>query len=488
MSTIRITKPAANERQSVSFPAEAGERSVELGFNTGEANVERIDNDLVFRFDDGAETRFTGFFVTDGEALPKFVLVDGAEVASADILRQLNSDMDLKTAAGPGGANTGGGAGEYASDAGDLIGGVDGLGSLGTDYWSRGAGAPEDFIAPPAVLADGGLGGPVPTPATSGPGNPAGPGGGVDDPGNPDERLVMYMASAAEGLDMQALAQFKMHKAGELADDNAPKYGTASISEGKLVYTLGEDGVQALAEKGEDGIIVDYVSYVDENGVAHTVQVVLTTGAKFLSGESGYDDPENPDFKPGQETHYSHRPGGGYDVKSTGGDDVLTFKNALTGGNVEGGDGADTIHLDKSVAAANGGETRVDGGETRVDGGIGNDEIHIIGNVYALGDDTGSPLTTTTVEGGEGNDSIHIEGQVYTQGGASAKTTVSGGIGDDTIHIDKLVAAANGGETRVDGGIGNDEIHITGDVLAKTACAPWPPRMVPSLITFPTWM
>ena len=177
---VRIIKPNAAEKQTVTLPADAGERSVELAFGTAEATVERIGNDLVFRFEDGAETRVTDFFVTNGEALPAFVLADGAQVSGADVLRQFNSEMDLETAAGPNAASRAdgsGGSGEYADDAGALVDGIDRLGSLGTDYWARGT-----EVSPPlqANAVTAGLS--AETPGIPGIPNPGTP--GIPEPGN----------------------------------------------------------------------------------------------------------------------------------------------------------------------------------------------------------------------------------------------------------------------------------------------------------------
>jgi hypothetical protein len=187
MGMARITKPAANERQSASFPAEAGERSVELGFNTGEV---------------------------------------------------------------------------------------------------------------------------------------------MDKPG--------CRESVAPGLSMEALAH--NHPVVEFQPGDQTRHGaydTASISAGgKLVYRLERSGVEALA--AANGPIFDYVSYVDVNGVRHTVQVVLTAGTKFISGSGSCADQNKPDFTPGRETRCGHKSDATvdyyYKVEPTDGDDVLIFYGYQTRG------------------------------------------------------------------------------------------------------------------------------------------------------------
>ncbi|CAK7055093.1 MAG: hypothetical protein DELT_01182 [Desulfovibrio sp.] len=144
--SLRITKPGTGERQSFSIPAETADQGLTLGFSTSGVTVERVGNDLVFRFEDGAESRVTNFFVTEGKELPVFILEDGTQVSSADVLKQLNDAIDIETAAGPGaGSRPGsGGAGDYADDAGSLIDGVGRLGAAGPlGQWGYGLGESE---------------------------------------------------------------------------------------------------------------------------------------------------------------------------------------------------------------------------------------------------------------------------------------------------------------------------------------------------------
>ncbi|CAK7055029.1 MAG: hypothetical protein DELT_01179 [Desulfovibrio sp.] len=144
--SLRITKPGTGERLSFSIPAETADQGLTLGFSTSGVTVERVGNDLVFRFEDGAESRVTNFFVTEGKELPAFILEDGTQVSSADVLKQLNDAIDIETAAGPGaGSRPGsGGAGDYADDAGSLIDGVGRLGAAGPlGQWGYGLGESE---------------------------------------------------------------------------------------------------------------------------------------------------------------------------------------------------------------------------------------------------------------------------------------------------------------------------------------------------------
>ncbi len=68
--------------------------------------------------------------------MPNFVLADGTEVRSAEYLKA--ADLDLATAAGPHDSSpASGGEGVYNDDTGQLVGGVERLGSLVTTQWIR---------------------------------------------------------------------------------------------------------------------------------------------------------------------------------------------------------------------------------------------------------------------------------------------------------------------------------------------------------------
>ncbi|MDR2893531.1 MAG: hypothetical protein LBV80_10740, partial [Deltaproteobacteria bacterium] len=177
MSTVRINRPEMGERQSVTLEAD---QSVAFAFNASVVSVDRVGNDLVVRFDNGAETSIQNFFVTDGKALPAFVLEDGTEIAGADLLRQLNDAMDIETAAGPSSsANDSGGAGEYDDGAGDLIDGVARLDALGTANWVGTTEAPESMLAASGEYGNSGNNTPV---VPDGPGDYA-----PEDPVVPEE-------------------------------------------------------------------------------------------------------------------------------------------------------------------------------------------------------------------------------------------------------------------------------------------------------------
>ena len=142
--------------------------------HTGSQNIQIEDNERVlFSFDvneasysrDGennlivelGESRLVleDFFVTDGKELPEIELADGTVIEGQAFLQSMNPDMDLATAMGPTAAPDGGGT-DYADGAGQLVEGIDRLGSgLGLGQWVRSLSRAEqdDSLTPPLGAA-----------------------------------------------------------------------------------------------------------------------------------------------------------------------------------------------------------------------------------------------------------------------------------------------------------------------------------------------
>ena len=140
--TVVVPKPDAGA--NVTVDSSAGGQ-LQLGFDPSIATPARSGNDLTFNLEGGGNVTVRDFFAVGDESLPSLRLPDGTIVASTDFFS--GSGLDMTTAAGPGGGATGSsGAGEYADDAGNLIGGVDRFGSLGTDFWGRGTEVGDPWI------------------------------------------------------------------------------------------------------------------------------------------------------------------------------------------------------------------------------------------------------------------------------------------------------------------------------------------------------
>ncbi|MDR2075836.1 MAG: hypothetical protein LBP61_02730, partial [Desulfovibrio sp.] len=138
-SVVQISRPAPGAIQIIPMPPASAGSVVFLDFDPGDGvSANRSGNNLLFIFDDGSQIALVDFFVTSDRDLPLFRMADGAEAPGAALLAALDSEMDLSTAAGP--AERSGGAGDYADDWGTLVGGLDRLGMLDADYWTRGGG------------------------------------------------------------------------------------------------------------------------------------------------------------------------------------------------------------------------------------------------------------------------------------------------------------------------------------------------------------
>lgn len=151
---IQLTQPQANQQVVIDNIAGA---ALDMSFPSEAAQLEQSGQDLVFLFENGGRIVLSNFFgLFDSHQLPAFNLEDGQSLPGDAFLAALRED--LLPAAGPGaGAAAGsGGVGDYADDAGNLIGGVDRLDPLGTGTFGTAA-LPGIEDAGPLDLATGTL-------------------------------------------------------------------------------------------------------------------------------------------------------------------------------------------------------------------------------------------------------------------------------------------------------------------------------------------
>ena len=527
MSKVRITKPDASTKQAVSFPAGEGGKSVELGFDTGEATVERIDNDLVFIFDGGAETRLTDFFVTGGEALPTFVLADGTEVLGADVLRQLNSDMDLETAAGPGSQSASGGSGEYADDVGPLIGGLDRLGSLGTDQWSLATERSEIVtVASRAPVAESSSPSSPLQPTQPPVQPPAPPEEGGSEEENPvmgySARAVLYHTAPDGQLNDQVRFRLLDENRADIAASNA-FFDPAHISfeseyfenfqfndDGTVTATLKDDSATQAAMAAASGNLYDYIKIVVSDGNEYIMQVVVSQDGTFNSAAEDLLKPPAQGSIDREWHSETNGTGAGNRYSSQGDDEVWLKGNPITGQDtLSTGAGSDAVtisgkfqaldqekHATIDLGADN--DTLTMGqsdwiyatlnGSVTLKGGSGDDTLDIKSPIYSYsgarvevdggadndfiktGNITVKNKGTSTVNGGDGNDQIYT-GNITAESGlagntvAGGKVEITGGVGNDFIKTGTITAKEKG-ENTVDGGVGNDVIE-TGTITAK---------------------
>lgn len=95
--------------------------------------------DLLVHFENGAALVLKNFFAPGegGDNLPTLELADGTIITGEAFLAGINPDFDISTAAGATAAPSSGGISDFSEGAGDLLGGVDRLGSLGTEPFGR---------------------------------------------------------------------------------------------------------------------------------------------------------------------------------------------------------------------------------------------------------------------------------------------------------------------------------------------------------------
>ena len=166
MADIQLTKPAANQTQTVTSAADA--RFV-LNFSTGDAKLSKSENgeNLVMTFDDGAKIEVEGFYTTfNKDSLPT-LQVGGADITGEQLAAVLGED--LMPAAGPGTGQAAAQGGRFRSFAdADLNGGIDRLNGLdiGFDGAAQQEDSPEGYyaLADEATVADEVAPEPTPTP------------------------------------------------------------------------------------------------------------------------------------------------------------------------------------------------------------------------------------------------------------------------------------------------------------------------------------
>ncbi len=131
--------------QVITVPVTPG-MELELGFDPGsEAQLSRDGDNLIFTFADGGRIVLADFYTQEMEQLPTMD-IQGAQINAEDFLASLG-DETLLPAAGPTAPQApaspdSGGSGTYGDSAGNLIDGVDALGTLGRNFWGNSVGTP----------------------------------------------------------------------------------------------------------------------------------------------------------------------------------------------------------------------------------------------------------------------------------------------------------------------------------------------------------
>ncbi|MDR3362702.1 MAG: VCBS domain-containing protein [Desulfovibrio sp.] len=142
MADITLTRPAQGQTR---VALNAPDSRIVLNFPASQATMDKVDDNLVFSFDDGASLVLENFYQQyNAESIPEFE-VEGQVIAGADFFSAFGPD--IAPAAGAG-ATGGGRYNEYTT--GELAGGLDHLNEL--DYRSDREGVTtetEDYVALP---------------------------------------------------------------------------------------------------------------------------------------------------------------------------------------------------------------------------------------------------------------------------------------------------------------------------------------------------
>lgn len=475
-----ISKPENKERITINIQPGQG---VLFTFDLSETMFERAGDDLVIQMENGSQLLLEGFFVPGEDGgLPWLELFDGSVVEAVNYLAQANPQMDLTPAAGAPGS---GGLGTYADDAGNLVAGLEGSGSLGTVNWASATG----FASPAGTGAASPAGAEVPSMTGE-------PGPGVM-PVNPEDAYV----ARAVFYDTQGQGQygyFNFHALGSGSLSVKSQYGFIDASslkvsydaQGNPVYSLqlSDEGKAAMAEAlavaGGDHMgapnIYDYIT-ITVGGKSYVMQVVLNQSGHY---EAASEDAMNPPATDSGsilgEWHTELKASNGADRITSDGDDEIWFNSGQAGNNsVDMGEGNNTVHAYNRLYAASGNEIvelksgsgndvydlkdnlwAQAGGQVNIDTGAGDDKVNIGRWIYSI---TGGRVNVST---GDGNDSVTVGGQIYT--GADSAAHIDLGGGNNSFASGSSEITANKGQNTIMAADGDNSVNIGGTLNAHS--------------------
>ena len=513
MADIQLSRPAANQTQTVTSAADA--RFV-LNFATGDAKLAKSENgeNLVLTFDDGAKIEVEGFYTTfDKDNLPT-LNVGGQDISGEQLVAVLGED--LMPAAGPAAGQAAAQGGRFRSFAdADLNGGIDRLNGLdiGFDGAVQQNDSPEGYYAlADAATATPGEVEPTPMPTPTPTPAPTPQAGFLEANDDPHAMAVMNT------LQVRNFADISNDNTGSvaataIAGTNAPSDGlptgvTAKYDAGTNTLSLELDGKAMLGERVLDpdsgflvqasGLlaqvpherydhvsdrVINYARELKPLDGEYAVEYTATDASGALTGTAvaTFRVGNNTDTMTGGADTDTAWLRDNYGTVNTDGDaDVIMAVNNKAGGVIDGGAGNDSIIVDSSDSGSvvNGGSGAdwinfsgtnagvINGGDGSEDGS--RNPIHYRKNAKGeksiLGADEdgviydGNLITvyenTGEINGGKNNDIIDV-----VEGGRDADGNVNrifGGAGDDRLVL-------RGGLSYMDGGEGNDHVQVQGD-------------------------
>lgn len=445
--TLTVARPSGGE--TLVFGS-APNGTVNLPFDPAEATASRAENSLVFTFGHGGKIVLNGFFAVGDEKLPDLALPDGNVVATTDFFA--GSNLDLSTAAGPYSSSspvTSSGVGEYGDSAGDLLSGVDRLGSLGTHYWNRSAGTADTVQSAFAAEDETGS---ASVPESS-----------VREPEasiSYDERFVVTRDSAPvtfghvlhnDGAADAAIigvrdADGNFYSLAELAalgDLNGglgleTEYGWLRVDGDTLVFEA-KPGMDASAEE-----VITYVARNNVTGEEYTQNVQI----RFSDDDNNFSSSETID------TYYSQNTAG-HEMAGialgAGQDRIIVIgKHAEdTGKTIDAGDGHNYIELDSGDTASANRHASLS-----VEAGSGNDTIVMSGYAQA------ASHSTVTIDSGDGKDIIELYSGSH-MAAYHGEIEIAAGAGANAILLDADTRiASDDSKVTVTSGNDNDVIKL----------------------------
>ena len=357
MANIVLIRPATGGH--ISIPAETG-ATIVLDFIATQSTLERSNDNLVFRFDDGADIVIENFYTTFGQQdIPQFE-VDGQLVSGADFFNAFGPD--LIPAAGPDAASQR--SARYTENAdSDLASGVDHLNGL--DMSVSGTEAPTAFVAFDSAPLNTGGGGSDITPPPPPP------------PYAPFVRAVLYTpdnTGAAVGANIffseNGNSPFAIPPGSMDFSGSAPwaQYGiSATLPEGwsqnwvnisldsytgRLEFRLTPEGVaemQRLGLNGEDLVDIIRISVTDRhsgNTFDYNVEFVATADPEFDSAAHTAKHGNEAGLDNIGEFHYGRGTNGQYSIISSDKNDEIILADTLQGGSsIHASGSADPAHM-----------------------------------------------------------------------------------------------------------------------------------------------
>ena len=495
-----IKIPNLNESQN--FKIHYAER-LELAFPIEQALFERAGANLVLKFDNGSQVQLEGFFVRpenelDGQAeLPTFIMNDGNEVQGEVLLKMIDPEFDISPAAGPEVLTPGSAIGAYADGAGEMIGGLEGLGKLGAITWENAKQTenPSDGGLLLANLEAGNNDLAGHSSIGSGPGNSgpddsgtgdSGPGesGVGPDESNPDGNGNEHPTTPIANYSARAVYyNTNENTAGKvnfylLDENNEPVHFEAGMefsaksqnglfanilnpsmikvnADGSLYLELSEQGKNALlnavqeAGSHADAVnIYDYIT-ITLNGREYVMQVVLNQSGNYNSAN---EDSVNPPDMPLYGEWHTGLSGTLQSERHTGdGNDEMWLSGAMQSN--AGQKNIIDLGRGDNQLTQNGNMTAQNGGSNTITASTGKDTITINGQMYSY---MGGKNTIDTVTGmGNENEQVTITNGTYAYGAGSKNEIFTDGnlnvnkTSTNNSSLSSAVKSSSGGETEI---------------------------------------